>query len=66
MGIIDDNGVQWEHCSICTQFTRYNLLGYEPPSEQYEHGRDICIDCTNKHPDIESIEPAPGWTAQYG
>lgn len=63
-GVIE-NGVQWERCNCCTTFTKLTSLGYEPPSAQFEHGRDICLDCTNKHPDIESVEPAEDWIPQY-
>jgi len=64
-GIIDNNGVQWEHCTVCGTMVRLDDLGYEPPSEQHKHGRDICLSCTNQHDDIESIVPAHRWVAQY-
>lgn len=64
-GVIDENGVQWERCNVCSNWTDIDSLGYEPPSKKYEHGRDICLDCTNKHHDIESIQPAASWIANY-
>lgn len=60
------NGVQWEHCCVCSKWVALDDLGYEPPSAQFEHGRDICLACTNVHPDIELIKPAVRWEAQYG
>jgi hypothetical protein len=47
-GIIDEKGIQWEHCNECTKFTKLDNLGYEPPTRKYKYGRDLCIDCTNK------------------
>ena len=65
-GVIDGKGVQWEHCNLCGEWIKISMLGYEPPSKEYDCGRDICIKCTNKHPNIESIQPANGWVPQYG
>lgn len=62
-GISDSNGVQREHCNVCSDSVRLDNLGYEPASELYKYGRDICLSCTNKHPHIESIAPAKNWTA---
>ena len=64
-GVQDSNGVQWERCNVCTKYVRLTNLGYEPPSVKHQHGRDICLTCTNAHEDIESIEPADEWLAQY-
>jgi hypothetical protein len=64
-GVIDGNGVQWEHCTVCNKWARLDALGYEPPSAQHPHGRDICLTCANAHSDIESIQPAPSWIPQY-
>jgi hypothetical protein len=64
-GVIDEHGQQWEHCSVCTGWVRIEDLGYEPPSPQFTCGRDICLKCTNAHPDIERIKPSPNWVAQY-
>jgi|JI6StandDraft_1071083.scaffolds.fasta_scaffold48570_4 hypothetical protein len=60
-GYIDKNNVQWEHCNVCGDSVRLNDLGYEPPSTEHVHGRDICLTCTNAHPNIESIQPARSW-----
>lgn len=64
-GVIDKDGVQWEHCNCCGEWTKIDNLGYEPPSLQFDCGRDICLACTNKHPNIESIKPAAAWIPQY-
>lgn len=55
-GVIDSDGVQWEHCNGCKgedtpdfsergKWVRIDELRYEPPSEQHPHGRDLCPDC---------------------
>jgi hypothetical protein len=65
-GVIDDNGQQWEHCNSCGEFKRFpENLGYEPPTPQYQYGRMLCIKCANTSPNLELIEPAPSWTANY-
>lgn len=64
-GVIDENGVQWEHCNVCTKWVKIQDLGYEPPSAEYDCGRDICLECTNKHPNIEIIIPAKGWIPRF-
>lgn len=59
-GVIDKHGQQWEHCHTCGKFVRFPQdLGYEADL------RHICLACTNNHPDIESITPAPSWIPQY-
>lgn len=65
-GVVDEHGVQWEHCNGCDRFVRLTNLGYEPPSETFKYGRMLCIKCTNKHSNIESIQPAPDWKPVYG
>lgn len=64
-GVVDKHGIQWEHCGACSIFVRFGDLGYERPSEEFKHGRMLCITCTNAHPNIESVEPAPEWVAVY-
>jgi hypothetical protein len=44
-GVIDNNGQQWEHCGVCGQFEKIQMLKYEPPSDRFEYGRDICQCC---------------------
>lgn len=44
-GVIDSNGVQWEHCSCCGASVRLADLGYERPRAGHPHGRDVCIKC---------------------
>jgi hypothetical protein len=63
-GVIDDRGVQWEHCSLCHKFVRLTNLGYVPPHIHPPYGQDICMECTNMHPQIESIIPAKSWIAE--
>lgn len=62
-GVIDGNGVQWEHCSLCGKSVRLDDLGYVPPHRGYPYGQDICLECTNVHPNIEMIQPAAKWVA---
>ncbi len=65
-GVIDEKGMQWEHCNICGKLVRLTNLGYERPSTAYPHGRDIGICCISKVPDIEQVNPAPTWVPVYG
>ena len=44
-GVIDENGVQWEHCTECLGWVRYEDLKYEAPTTQHPHGRDLCPRC---------------------
>ena len=44
-GVIDADGQQWERCGRCAGWTKFQDLGYEQPSEQFEYGRDICPSC---------------------
>ena len=67
-GIIDSNGVQWEHCTCCNKSVRLDDLGYESPRLKYPHGRDICIDCVIKGIEdgsilVENIIPSNNWIA---
>ena len=64
-GVIDEHGVQWEHCSQCAKWIRLENLGYEKPSLAHPHGRDLCMQCTNLAPDIEQIVPASEWIPVY-
>jgi hypothetical protein len=66
-GVIDERGVQWEHCNVCTQFKRIESLGYLPPNTTHPHGADICVDCANKLPQelLDSVVPAASWIPQY-
>lgn len=64
-GVVDKDGVQWERCSCCSTFKRLDNLGYEPPSAEYEYGRDMCIACTNTVRDIERVQPAKSWLPVY-
>lgn len=64
-GVTGEDGVQWTRCTVCTKWAKLTDLGYEPPSEAFKHGRDICLACTNQHHDIESIQPAQDWIPNY-
>lgn len=44
-GVIDERGQQWEHCNACGDFVKLQDLQYEPKSESYPYGRDLCIRC---------------------
>lgn len=66
-GVIDKNGVQWEHCNICFDMVRLDNLGYEPPTKDYPHGRDVCIHCTNTVKGLlTKVQPAKGWKKRMG
>lgn len=47
-GVIDNNGVQWEHCNECTNYVRIDLLMYEQPSADHKYGRDLCKTCSER------------------
>ena len=67
-GVIDKRGQQWEHCNICSEFVRIQDLGYEKPSKEFEHGRDVCIKCVQAMTQKEiqeNIEPAKTWIPVY-
>lgn len=44
-GVIDRQGIQWEHCNKCGQWESIGNLRYEKPSEQFRYGRDLCRKC---------------------
>lgn len=50
-GVIDENGVQWEHCGVCGEFVDIRTLSYEQPSERFKYGRDIGPCCVNLTPE---------------
>lgn len=65
-GVIDDNGVQWEHCNDCGKFVRLTNLGYLKPSEAYPHGKDLCVRCVDagiqgRQYLFHNIVPASSW-----
>jgi hypothetical protein len=64
-GVLDSNGIQWEHCNVCGMFTKLTMLGYQPKSKKYPHGRDICIKCVNQltHWHLSRVIPAKDWIA---
>src|SRR6185369_12352940 len=47
-GVIDENGVQWQHCHICRGWVRIQDLLYEEPSDAHPYGRDIGPCCKSK------------------
>ena len=65
-GFIDKNGVQWEHCTLCSSSTRLDDLGYVKPSPAHPHGLDICVECANAavaggEIPLHNIQLAPLW-----
>lgn len=65
-GVIDNNNVQWEHCNECAKYVRLTDLGYEKPSAQHKHGRDLCAQCVDTNIRIGAIKfnqitPATSW-----
>lgn len=64
-GVIDDKGIQWEHCNVCGKWVRLDDLGLDPTDTHHKGGCDICLECVNKHPNIEAIQPAKAWVPQY-
>ena len=56
MGVIDDNGIQWEKCNSCGEFTKMNLLHYEQPSLLFKYGRDLCNICSKESVTITKKE----------
>lgn len=59
-GVIDRNGVQWERCNNCLAFVKIQALGYEQPSEQYPHGRDLCPRCARGSAKTRAIRRVRG------
>lgn len=49
-GVIDSDGQQWERCNGCTEFVEIERLKYEPPSDEFKYGRDLCPDCAENSP----------------
>ena len=64
-GVIGEDGIQWERCNVCGEFTKMDNLGYLPRNLENEFGLDICISCTNSLDFIELVQPAKSWIAQY-
>lgn len=70
MGVIDRNGVQWEHCNHCSRMVRLEDLGYERPSELHKCGRDLCVVCADTllrahYIRFDQIKPASMWTVVW-
>lgn len=67
-GVIDEQGVQWERCNGCGEFTRLDNLGYQKPSKAHQYGRMLCIACVNKLPQwhLARVQPAESWIAKRG
>lgn len=65
-GVIDERGVQWEHCSCCGKLVRLQDLGYQPKSHQHPYGRDLCLTCANALPQaqLRKVQPAVNWIAR--
>jgi hypothetical protein len=54
-GVIDDNGVQWEHCHGCGEFVQIELLLYEEKSAGHPYGRDLCPKCAGSDAKPETL-----------
>jgi len=47
-GVIDENGVQWEHCNSCNIFVEIDNLCYAPSNPDFwEYGLDLCHMCAD-------------------
>lgn len=68
-GVIDENGVQWEHCHGCLgegtpdysergKWVRIDDLVYERPSIEFPYGRDLCWECGEKSQKAIDQNPA--------
>jgi hypothetical protein len=46
-GVLDKNGVQWEHCSVCGGWVDLDKLHYAPHPKypNYPKGVDLCDSC---------------------
>lgn len=51
-GVIDEDGNQWEKCKntrkngkYCGTFVPIDDLFYDPPSKEFQYGRDLCPLC---------------------
>lgn len=65
-GVIDEKGVQWEHCCGCGGMFRMDALGYEKPTAKFQFGRDLCVVCVdagirNRSIRFRNIRPAATW-----
>lgn len=49
-GVIDDDGIQWERCNACTNWTRLQDMHYQFPGGDYPYGRDLCTACAAQQP----------------
>jgi hypothetical protein len=59
MGIIDDDGVQWERTNCCGEFVKFDDLLYMQPTKDHPYGLDICANCAdNLDAVLESIRIA--------
>ncbi len=67
-GVIDSNGVQWEHCHGCGKFVKLANLGYQPKTAKYPYGRDLCITCVNtlSRSQLARVKPAQSWQEVRG
>jgi hypothetical protein len=49
MGIIDDDGVQWERTNCCGEFVKFDDLIHLRPSTKYIHGLSVCDKCVDSY-----------------
>jgi hypothetical protein len=50
-GVLDDNGIQWEHCNICSKWVDIDYLMYEEPTTDHPYGLDLCHECSLERED---------------
>lgn len=65
-GVVDKDGQQWEHCSGCNNWIKIQDLGFEIPSQDWPHGRDLCVKCVDtgiqkREIEFDNIIPARTW-----
>ena len=65
-GVVDSNGVQWEHCNGCGSFVKLHDLGFQRPCSEYLTGRDLCLKCVNalSQFQLRRVQPAVNWKRQ--
>lgn len=68
-GVVDKNGVQWEHCCDCNKFVPMKKLSYLKPTYEHKYGLDLCIACADKgirngKYEFDNIRPGESWTVQ--
>ncbi len=48
-GVIDDNGIQWERCNDCGEYTKFTeLYNISPENADNRYGLVVCPSCADK------------------